>query len=167
MSYKPHLTIFKDLSAVKFEGGVSKEAKDLEGAKVLHVADIITEAASYERAWIPAVKTLGGLISESLVVIDRKQGGAEALAKIGVRSHALAGIDRELFDMAAALGYINDKQHDMLESYLADPKKAMRAFLDAHPEFINNTLKSNTKDRERALLCLEKDFYSVAERYKA
>jgi len=54
---KPHITIYKDLTTVVSSDGKTEELKELNGESVLHIADLITEASSYERAWIPAIKT--------------------------------------------------------------------------------------------------------------
>ena len=74
---KPHITIFKDLSTVistpDFEE--TKVISELKGKKVLHVADLVTAASSYVRAWIPAIQNLGSEIVWSTVVVDRMQGG--------------------------------------------------------------------------------------------
>ena len=53
---KPHVTIYKDLDTVITDEGNTEYLKNLNGGKVLHIADLITEASSYERAWIPAIK---------------------------------------------------------------------------------------------------------------
>lgn len=55
---KPHITIFKDLTCVtsNSDGSSPEFTKDLEGKTVLHISDLITVAASYERAWIPAIE---------------------------------------------------------------------------------------------------------------
>lgn len=57
-----HLSIFKDLSSVYTDGnGVSmpSEAAQLAGKRSVHIADLVTVASSYIRAWIPAVEGLG------------------------------------------------------------------------------------------------------------
>ena len=58
---KPHITIYKDLSMVvndsTFESSIEKST--VQNGKVLHIADLITEASSYIRAWIPAIESLG------------------------------------------------------------------------------------------------------------
>lgn len=78
---KPHITIYKDLSTVvsdsKFES--THPVVSLDNKKVLHVADLITVASSYIRAWIPAIKNLNANICWSCVVVDRMQGGKEKL----------------------------------------------------------------------------------------
>ena len=70
---KPHVTIYKDLDTVITDEGNTEYLKNLNGGKVLHIADLITEASSYERAWIPAIKEKGGQILWSVVVVDRMQ----------------------------------------------------------------------------------------------
>lgn len=158
---KPHLTIYKDLSAVLSCGGKVEPVKSLQGKRLLHIADLITEASSYTRAWIPAVNRLGGEMKWSLVVVDRLQGGAQSLADGGVESFAMINVDRGLFDGALALGLINDRQHSLVIEYLHDPKGSMRTFLAMHPEFMENSLSADEKTRERAKLCLEKDYYGL------
>ncbi len=156
-----HITIFKDLSAVLYKGGVSREIKDLKNANVLHIADIITEASSYIRAWIPAIQALNGNLKYSLVVIDRLQGGAEKLNGAGVESHALMDVGKFLFDSALKEGHITDKQHSMLMNYLEDPTETMKIFLKEHPGFMEDSLRSDPKTAERARICLEQDIYGL------
>lgn len=157
----PHITLFKDLKAVLFKEGVSTEIADIKNANVLHIADIITEASSYIRAWIPAIRALNGNLKYSLVVVDRLQGGAEKLNSAGVESHALMNVDKGLFDGALAEGYITTLQHSMLMDYLEKPTETMREFLLKHPEFMENSLKADEKTAERARICIEQDIYGL------
>ncbi len=158
----PHITIFKDLTAVMFQKGVSSEVKDIKNANVLHIADIITEASSYTRAWIPAIQSLNGNLKYSLVVVDRLQGGAEKLNGAGVESHALMKVDKALFDGALNENHITGQQHKMLMDYLEKPAETMRAFLVEHPEFIENSLQSDPKTAERARICIEQNIYGLS-----
>lgn len=158
---KPHITLFKDLSAVVYERGRSREADNLEGARVLHVADLITTASSYERAWVPAIRQLKGVMAWSLVVVDRLQGGAEILKNLQVESHALVAIDREVFHRACEQGYIDSAQLKLVLDYMEDSEGSMAAFLKAHPEFLKEALESGGKTLERAKLLLENNFYNA------
>lgn len=157
---KPHITIYKDLSAVITENGETRAAESICGARVLHVADLITEASSYERAWIPAIKNICGQMTESIVVVDRLQGGAELLEKNDVCSFAMVSINKEFFDKALDLGHINKGQYDMLLGYTADPRESMRSFIKEHPEFLENALKADSRTKERAQLCIDKGIYA-------
>ena len=158
---KPHLAIYKDLACALVENGNTTVPDDLKGKSFLHIADLITEASSFERAWIPAVRKLGGEIRWSLVVVDRMQGGAELLSGEGIEPHAMIRIERSLFDKALSMGLIDEKQHKMVLDYIENPKESMRQFLKDHPEFIENSLKGDNRTRERAKLCIEKDIYGL------
>lgn len=158
---KPHITIYKNTTCIILDSDGLKEVKELTGCKVLHIADLITEASSYERAWIPAIQSRGGAISWSVVVVDRKQGGEELLARKGVKSYSMVDIDKDLFDKALSLGLINNNQYSMILDYVHNPKESMKRFLQEHPEFLRNALNGDEKTKERAQLCLDKNIYEL------
>ena len=156
---KPHITLYKDLSAVITENGETSPAKSINGARVLHIADLITEASSYERAWIPAIKNICGQLTHSVVVVDRLQGGGELLEGNNICSFAMVSINKSFFDSALQLGLIGRGQYDMLLQYTANPRESMKTFLREHPEFLENALKADDRTSERARLCIEKEIY--------
>lgn len=160
---KPHITIYKDLSIVinssNFENEIDKS--EVKGAKVLHIADLITEASSYIRAWIPAIESLDAKINWSTVVVDRMQGGHEKLESQGVKSLSLIQIDENLFNKAFDMNIINKNQLEMLKNFYENPDETMRNFLIAHPEFLENALKSNEKTAARAKLCIDNNLYDL------
>lgn len=162
---KPHLTIYKDMTSVYSEciDGPAVDVKDidLKGKKALHIADLITEASSYERAWIPVIRGLGSDITDTVAVVDRHQNGREVLKGLGVELHALTGINEELFDEAKANGVINDAQKDMIMHFLENPADYMTAFLKANPGFIDAEIAKGGKNKERAELAIEKGFTNV------
>lgn len=160
---KPHISIYKDLSTVlsdsKFEN--NKEVSNINGGKVLHVADLITVASSYIRAWIPAIENLGGNILWSCVVVDRMQGGQEKLAEKNVKSLSLVNVDSTLFKKALDMGIINEAQRQMLEGFFANPDETMKQFLIDHPEFLENALNSDEKTKKRAQLLVDGNLYGI------
>ena len=162
---KPHLTIYKDMTSVYSESidGPAVDVKDidLKGKKALHIADLITEASSYERAWIPVIRGIGSDITDTVAVVDRHQNGREVLKGLGVELHALTGINEELFDEAKANGVINDAQKDMIMHFLENPADYMTAFLKANPGFIDAEIAKGGKNKERAELAIEKGFTNV------
>lgn len=160
---KPHITIYKDLSTVEsnFDFSQTKEVSNLEGKKVLHVADLITVASSYIRAWIPAIKNLGASILWSCVVVDRMQGGKEKLETEGVKSLSLVNVDTDLFKKALELGFINNNQLELLNKFFKSPDDCMREFLINHPEFIENALNSDEKTKKRAQLLVDGNLYNI------
>lgn len=158
---KPHVTIYKNMETVIYSDTQVYKTENLEGKNVLHIADLITEASSYERAWIPAIKKLNGLLKWSVVIVDRMQGGAEILEKNSIKSFAMVQIDTVLFEGARYLGLISPLQYDMIEKYIKNPKEAMRRFLKDNSDFIKKSLQGDQKTKERVNLCMEKDIYQL------
>ena len=156
-----HLSIFKDLSCVYTDvSGVSMDPAqaNLAGKKSVHIADLITVASSYIRAWIPAVEALGAKIAYSLAVVDRDQGGSEILEKAGCPLTTLITIKPELFEQAKKLGRVTDAQIELVNSFIADPDKFLHDFLVAHPDFLANEIAKGGKSAQRAELCIASGF---------
>lgn len=160
---KKHITLFKDLTAVisdcNFEETVT--ASKIEGKKVLHIADLITIASSYIRAWIPTIQELGGELVWSLAVVNRMQGGDERLSDLGITSLSMAKIDETLFTEAMQKNIINQNQFEMIQKFLKDPDGTMKDFLITHPDFLENALKSDAKTAARAQLCIDSNIYEL------
>lgn len=157
----PHITLFKDGEAVIYYKGITTPAKSLKGGKVLHIADIVTEASSFIRNWIPAIESIGGNLAYSLVVIDRMQGGAENLKASGVEAHSLISVNQSLFDAAKKNKLLSDEQYELLIEYAKDPRGSMRSFLINNPEFLEEALKADERTASRARLCIEKNLYMI------
>ena len=160
---KPSLLIYKDGRTVVLDGQRLRtvRANDMD---VLHVADLVTEASSYVRDWIPAVAAGGGRIAYAANVVDRGQGGLETLNEQGVAAGALMRIDDALFDRLRAMGQINDARHALLTHYRRDPHAAMRAFLQRHPQIVRAALNgSDARAAARARLLVAENPYALDE----
>ncbi len=160
---KPNLLIFKDQRKALFDGN-SVRREDIDGLKTLHVADLVTEASSYFRDWIPVVGQGGGHIVYSANVIDRGQGGIEALNEQGVKAGALLRVDEALFARLVEVGQIDEGQSHLLSAYYRDPHAAMKAFLQGNPQFLRAALVGDDKKiRARAQLLVADDIYGLSE----
>ena len=160
---KPHISIYKDLNAVvsdsKFQE--TKPLEKIENKKVLHIADLVTVASSYIRAWIPAIENFGAKMCWSCVVVDRMQGGTEKIKAQGVLPLSLVKVDKSLFQNALEMGIINKSQQEMLNGFFENPDETMRNFLINNPEFIQNSLNADEKTAKRAKLLVEGNLYSL------
>lgn len=164
-----HLSIFKDLTSVYTDAnGVSMDSAqaNLAGKKSIHIADLITVASSYIRAWIPAVESLGAKIAYSLAVVDRDQGGAKILADAGCPLTTLVTIKPELFETAKTLGRVNDEQLALINAFIAEPDQFMTDFLNAHPDFLAGEIAKGGKNAQRAQLCIDSGFAPEAAQPK-
>lgn len=159
---KPHVSIFKDMETVYDAAGFETSCKaseaGLSGKRALHVADLVTEASSYVRAWIPAIEALGAKIAASLAVVDRDQGGREVLASAGIPLTTLVKIEPSLFETAHRLGVVTKEQLSMVLSFMQDPNRFMHDFFAAHPAFLEEQKALGGKAKERAELCIQKGF---------
>ncbi|MGI6358284.1 MAG: orotate phosphoribosyltransferase [Bacillota bacterium] len=159
---QPHLMIFKDRQVVLC-GEQARQISQLVGKRILHISDLITEASSYLRAWIPALVDRGATMVETVTVIDRQQGGREVLTQQGVPMHSLVKISRGLFHEAKSQGHITADQLRLIFSYLDDPYVSMRTFLLQRPAFLQSALAEGGKSKERAQRLLEQDLYRLKE----
>ena len=160
---KPHISIYKDLNAVvsdsKFEE--TKSLDNIDGKKVLHIADLVTVASSYIRAWIPAIENFGAKMCWSCVVVDRMQGGTEKIQEKGILPLSLIKVDKSLFKKAFEMDIINKSQQEMLNGFFENPDETMRNFLVNHPEFLEDSLNSDEKTAKRAKLLVENNLYNL------
>ena len=151
---KPHLSIFKDGETYFSENVEEKAVKvgegDLAGKVSLHIADLITEASSYTNAWIPSIRGVGAEIKDTIAVIDRLQGGEANLAKEGVNMYTFAKIELSLFDEGVEKGILTQAQRDMVARFMENPIDYMKAFLKAHPDFIDEQIALGGKPKQRA-----------------
>ncbi len=160
---KPHISIYKDLSSFisdsKFKN--SETVNNIDNKKVLHIADLVTIASSYIRAWIPAIKNIGGKMCWSCVVVDRMQGGKEKIETQGVKAFSLVNVDNTLFETAYKNSIINENQLTMLKKFFENPDETMKQFLINHPEFLENSLKADEKTAKRAKLLVDGNLYGL------
>ena len=137
----PHIALFKDGSAYH---------PDLPaGFKVLHIADLVTSASSYTRAWIPTLHKLGYNLDHTLVVVDRCQGGEAILADAKVELHALLRLEPSFFQDAQTSGQISEAQLGALSRYYQNPQGYVEHFLQEHPNFLEEEAQKDAKTAER------------------
>ena len=158
----PHLYIYKDGSTFLADNGPLTAIDEFTGRNTAHIADLVTEASSYARAWIPAIRNRGGQMLISANVIDRAQGGMDVIDDAGVDGIALLRVDEKLFGDLLERGMIDGEQQAVLLDYLGDPAGAMKRFLQATPGFLEKALNSSdARTAERARLLVDQDPYGL------
>ena len=170
----PALVLFKDRSAVMLRGDKNntairtQAAESLNGARILHVADLVTEASSYERTWLPAIQACGGRLQWAINVVDRGQGGAEVLAHHGITARHLVCVGPDFFQGLAVDGYCSRVSSQQLIEYHLEPHESMRRFLLEHPRVLREALRGdNAKIRQRAQQLIVRNSYGFTEEFLA
>lgn len=94
--------------------GRAIEGEYQPGERVLVIDDVITSGASKLEAIAP-LEAAGLKVEDILVVLDREQGGAEALAERGYRLHSILGL-RKMLSILRQNGCIDEeKEREVLE----------------------------------------------------
>ncbi len=160
---KPHITVYKDLTTVvsPYNFETTEKIDDLTGKNVLHITDLVTVASSFLRAWIPAIRNLGGNLKWTCYVVDRKQGGTEKIEAEGIKTLPLVNVDTSLFEHALNNNIINNEQFEMLNKFFKAPDATMKEFLINHPEFLENALNADEKTKKRAKLLIDGNLYGL------
>ncbi|MBN2557740.1 MAG: orotate phosphoribosyltransferase [Clostridia bacterium] len=148
---KPHLTIYKNLVVIKSVNGNTERLFDGDGARVLHIADLITEGSSYFNYWIPALSKANMKMPWTYAVVDRQQGGAAKLAEKGIKVIAGMVFAKSFFEGAFKDGQMTQSQFDMIKRYMKSPSDFMREFVSTHPDFLRESIDGDEKTKERAI----------------
>ena len=107
---KPFLYVRKE---PKSHGGERRvEGQLLPGERVLVVDDLITTGKNTIQA-AEAIRVEGGRVEDAVVLIDRQEGGAAALANAGVRLHAFTSVSKIARYLLDA-GVIDEEQYDSI-----------------------------------------------------
>jgi len=88
------------------------------GDRVLVIDDLITTGLSLKRA-AKAITAEGGVVTDTVVLLDREEGGKEKLEKGGIKLHALLNVS-EIADNLYEIGAIDEEQ---LKTILRQIKK--------------------------------------------
>jgi len=88
------------------------------GDRVLLVDDLITTGLSMKKA-ARAITAEGGVVNDTVVLLDREEGGREKLEKSGIKLHALLNVS-EIADNLYEIGTIDEEQ---LKTILKQVKK--------------------------------------------
>ena len=98
----------------QIEGVLKKDAK------VILVDDMATNAFSKIK-FIDGIKYSGGIVEDVLIVLDREQGGVEALAKENVKLHSLITL-KELLNYMKENNILDESKYNEIRDYLESNK---------------------------------------------
>ena len=91
-----------------------------KNAKVVLIDDMATNAFS-KLKFIDGIKHAGGIVNDVVIVLDREQGGVEALAKENVKLHSLITL-KELLSYMKDNNLIDDNKYNEILDYLEKNK---------------------------------------------
>lgn len=158
----PHLYIYKDGCTFLHEGVEVSPISQLADRRAVHIADLVTEASSYAKNWVPTMERLGGRLVCAVNVVDRAQGGVDVLMSLGVEAESLLRVDEKLFAALRKRDLIDSEQEKALSAYCRDPKESMRHFLTEHEHFVDDALNgADARTAARARLLVDQNLYGL------
>ncbi len=160
LSGKKHLYILKDNSLYSNE--INDAHKSIGGAKIAHIADLITQASSYQRAWIPSIVQAGAKIVFSAALVDRCQGGVVFLESNNIKTYCSVKIDKILFDKLLDSELISKPQYEMILSFLKDPDGYGKSFLNTNPDFIKQSY-NEISNQKKVKIFFESNPYKLSD----
>ena len=86
------------------------------GDRVILVDDLITTGRTLASA-AKAIRAEGGEVEHAFVLIDREEGGRDALAEVGVRLHAFMTV-REMAKTMLDMEVIDEEQYELILSQI-------------------------------------------------
>ncbi len=89
-------------------------------AKVVLIDDMATNAFSKIK-FIEGIKQAGGIVKDVVIVLDREQGGVDALNKEGVKLHSLITL-KELLSYMKENNILDDNKYNKILNYLEQNK---------------------------------------------
>lgn len=104
----------------KKEYGTGSRIEGVASGEVLLFEDLITDGGS-KISFIDGIRDAGCTISSCFAVVDREQGGAEKLARAGVKLYSLTGISTCL-EIGRQMGFMSSDTLKQVNDYLNDPR---------------------------------------------
>lgn len=142
---KDHMFIFKDQSV--FRRGF-EQAMLQPGANVLHVSDLIHNAASYFDNWVPALEGNDLNVIGTVSVINRGRAGLDKLDEAGVKNHSLKGIDLGFFKDLRDGELISAAVFDELDLYFQSREAWAKKYILSNPDLFDvGSLDGKSKER--------------------
>lgn len=162
----PHLFLLKSGGHWLVDTNGHKLDLPLQGASVLHVADIVNTASSYFRYWFPTLQRLDVQFHETVTAAVRNQDGVRALEHAGVRVITPLDMNPSVFAEARTLGLISDFALDEINLYFESPQEWTRFLLrDSAPSLLNGFSHLNAVDQARMLSFMLADPRHLKEEY--
>lgn len=155
LSQKKLLFIYKDLQVYDNNNKIT----DLKKSKVCHICDLVTQASSFKRAWIPAIQNINGRLVCTISIVDRDEGGYKFFHDLNINYIPVVIIDKYFFDNLLKQKIINKNQVELIQNYKNNPIIFGKNFLLNNPEYLLLSLKDK-KNTEKAKRCLDDNIYS-------
>lgn len=145
-----HFYIFKDHAICSKKTGMSL---DPAAKRVLHISDLINNAASYFDAWLPALEKHALTLAGTACLISRGSVGVERLKNAGISTCALQSVDSDLFAALSQSGLIDSSVYEEIRLYFTSREDWGRRYIAARPDFMQDeSIAPKSKERRASFM---------------
>ena len=107
----PHAMLYKNGKIV---------GANMNGKKVIHIADLNNEGSSPRDYWVPAIKGAGGKITDIFFYVDRMERGTKVIKELGLKSHVLVPLNEHAWDYLKQEGILSQEIYNNLRQRMED-----------------------------------------------
>lgn len=115
-----------------------------QGGRALIIEDVVTTGGSILET-VQVLKNEGLVVKDVICVLDREQGGFEALQKAGIRLHSVLKVS-QILQYLLSVKFINDHQLAEIQEALKNPKRPAQTGSPSEKKW---SLKERSNDLQR------------------
>jgi len=139
---------------------------DMNGKKVIHVADLNNEGSSPRDYWVPMIKEAGGEINDIFFYVDRMESGVQVMEDLGLKSHSVVPLDKHAWDYLQEKDVVSAKVYWSLRGRMEDKGVWAKNMLRSEKGL--ETLAKLSKDHpEKAIKILTNGYPDMEEELKS
>jgi hypothetical protein len=120
----------------------------IQGKNILHVSDLVNNAASFFDLWIPILERHGAKPYGSLSLVNRGRKGMDKLEDAGLQAVSLISIDSDFFNQSVQSNLIGTSQFDEIELYYASQREWAEKYIVTNADIFQAELLEE-KSRKR------------------
>ncbi len=156
LSNKKLLFIYKDLKVYDNNNQVN----NINDSKVCHICDLVTQASSFKRAWIPAIKNINGKLIFVFSIVDRDEGGIDFFKKNNIYYLPFVIINKFFLNDLIKNNIINKDQLNLINKFKQDPIVFGKDYLLKNPDYLLSSF-NDQKNKQKVLRCINENPYNL------
>lgn len=156
LSNKKLLFIYKDLKVYD----INSQITDIKNFKVCHICDLITQASSFKRAWIPAIKNINGKLVSVFSIVDRDEGGINFFKENNIKYLPFVIINKNFLNNLLKNKVINKNQLYLINNFKKNPTLFGKNYLLKNPDYLSTSIHDK-KSHQKALRCINENPYNI------
>jgi orotate phosphoribosyltransferase len=143
----PLATIIGTSHAMIYKNGKILGA-DVNGKRVVHVADLNNEGSSPRDFWVPFIKNAGGDMQDIFFYVDRLEDGVDVIRELGLNRHCLVPLNCTSWDYLAKMGVVSPEIYENLMKRMEDKGTWARNMLRSSKGFRTLSGLLNSSDEK-------------------